>query len=105
MTITSIYTTNVQEALRRCTAPERSIRGGVKDKLQTYGAGVLAFAADDTGGISAGAVRLLRRMAHQCGGEHNGPKLLQNWRAELQHIILQSTAGMAQVARGEPRTA
>ena len=105
VTITSIYTSNVRESLRRRTAPERSIRAGVKDKLRTYGAGVLAFAADDTGAISVSAVRLLRKMAHQIGGVHYGSKLLQNWRAELQHIILQSTTGMAQVARGEPRTA
>lgn len=104
VTITSIYTSNVREALRRQTAPERSIRAGVKDKLVTYGPAVLAFAADDTGAISAGALRLLRKLAHHAVGEHLGPKLLMDWRAELQHIILQSTAGMAQVARGEPRT-
>ena len=105
VTITSIYTSNVREALRRQTAPERSIRAGIKDKLMTYGPGVLAFAADDTGAIGASAMRLLRRMAVQVGGETFAPKLLVAWRAEFQHLILQSTAGMAQAARGMPRTA
>ena len=105
VTITSIYTSNVREALRRQTAPERSIRSGVAEKLATYGPGVLAFAADDSGAIGAGALRLLRKMALQTGGDYLGPKLLLTWRAELQHIILQSTAGMAQAARGLPRTA
>ena len=82
VTITSIYTSNVRESLRRRTALVRSIRAG-----------------------SAGAVWLLRKTARQICGDHYRSKLLQNWRAELQHIILQSTAGMAQVARGEPRTA
>ena len=105
VTITSIYTSNVREALRRQTAPERAIKSGVADKLATYGPGVLAFAADDTGAIGASALRLLRKMALQTGGDYLGPKLLLSWRAELQHIILQSTAGMAQAARGLPRTA
>ena len=105
VTITSIFTSNVRETLRRRTAPERSIRAGVADKLATYGPGVMAFAADDTGGIGASAVRLLRKMALCVGGDDLGPRLAVAWRAELQHIILQSTAGMAQVARGAPRTA
>ena len=45
VTITSIFMSNVREALRRQTAPERSIRSGVADKLATYGSGILAFAA------------------------------------------------------------
>ena len=105
VTITSIHTSNVREALRRQTAPERSIRSGVADKLTTYGPGVLAFAADDTGAIGTGALRLLRRMALHAGGDQLSSRLLKAWRAELQHIILQSTAGMAQGARRVPRTA
>ena len=105
VTITSIYTSNVREALRRESAPERSIRCGVADKLKRYGPGVIAFAADDTGAIGAGALRLLRKMAVQSVGECLAPKLFTQWRAELQHIILQATVGMAQAARGVPRTA
>ena len=105
VTIPSIYTSNVREALRRQQAPERAIRGGVADKLTTYGPGVIAFAVDDAGAVGAGALRLLRRLAWQSGGESEGPSLLLRWRAELQHIVLQATAGMAQSARGVPRTA
>ena len=105
VTITSIYTSNVREALRRESAPERAIRSGVAEKLKRYGPGVIAFAADDTGAIGAGALRLLRKMAVQSVGECLATKLFTQWRAELQHIILQATVGMAQAARGVPRTA
>ena len=76
VTIPSIYTSNVREALRRQQAPERAIRGGVADKLATYGPGVIAFAVDDAGAVGAGALRLLRRLAWQSGGESEGPRLL-----------------------------
>ena len=104
VTIVSISTSNVREALRRQTDPARALRGGVADKLRTYGPGVLAFAVDDTGAVGAGATRLLREMAVHLVGEHESARLLLAWRGELQHIVLQSTAGMMQAARGVPRT-
>ena len=105
VTIVSISTSNVRECLRRQRDPERALRAGVREKLVRYGAGVLAFAVDDAGGISAGAVRLLRRMAQQVAGENGSAMQLLKWRAELQHVVLQATAGMMQAARGVPRTA
>ena len=74
-------------------------------KLRIYGLGVVASAADDTGALSVGALRLLRRLAAAVGGEDMGSKILLTWRAELQHTILQATTGMAQSACGVPRTA
>ena len=105
VTVVSIHTSNVREAMRRQSDPNRALRAGIADKLATYGPGVLAFAVDDTGAISTPALRLLRRLALACGGEVLAPKLLMNWRAELQHVVLQATAGMAQSACGAPRTA
>ena len=105
VTIPSLHSSSVREALRRQHAPERAIRAGIADKLTTYGPGVIALAVDDTGAIGAGALRLLGQLAWQLGGESEGPRLLLSWRAELQHIVLQATAGMAQGARGLPRTA
>ena len=105
VTIVSVSTSNAREALRRQTDPARALRGGVADKLRTYGPGVLAFAVDDTGALGAGATRLLRKMAVHLVGEHESARLLLAWRGELQHIVLQSTAGMMQGARGAPRTA
>ena len=105
VTVVSVHSTNAREALRRQTAPDRALRSGIADKLATYGAGVLAFPIDDTGAIGAKALRLLRDMAFTVGGEDLGQKTLQTWRAQLQHIVLQSTAGMAQNVLGAPRTA
>ena len=105
VTIVSISTSNAREALRRQSDPARALRAGVADKLRTYGPGVLAFAVDDTGALGAGATRLLRKMAAHLVGEHESARLLLAWRGELQHIVLQATAGMMQAARGGPRTA
>ena len=105
MTIVSISTSNAREALRRQSDPARALRAGVADKLRTYGPGVLAFAVDDAGALGAGATRLLRKMAAHLVGEHESARLLLAWRGELQHIVLQATAGMMQAARGAPRTA
>lgn len=105
VTVVSVRTADPAEALRRRTAPERALRAGVADKLRAYGPGVLAFAVDDTGAVSAGAMRLLHRMAFAVAGEAEGPLELTRSRAALQLIVLQATAAMAQSAAGAPRTA
>ena len=105
VTIASLYTSNAREALRREQAPSRALRQGIAEKLRHYGPGVIPFALDDTGAMGSSALRLLRRLAWASGGPLSGPNLFTLWRAELQHIVLQTTAGMAQSARGMPRTA
>ena len=105
VTIPSLFTSNVRETLRRQKDPGRAIRAATADKLRLYGAGILAFAADDVGGLGSRASRLLRPVAEQAGGATQAASLFTEWKAELQHIILQSTTSMAQAARGQPRTA
>ena len=104
VTIVSIYTSNSREALRRQSDPNRALRAGAAEKLRHYGPGVIAFVVDDTGSIGAGALRLLRRMAEAVGGKNGCLKLMRTWRAELQHVVLQATARMAQTACSAPRT-
>ena len=105
VTIATLHTVNVREALRRKTAPGRALKQGIGEKLSHYGPGVLAFAMDDTGAICNSGLRLLRKLAWAAGGAHAGPRLYNSWRAEVQHIVLGTTAGMAQRARCMPRTA
>ena len=106
VTIVSIYTSNSREALRRQSDPNRALRAGAADKLKHYGPGVIAFVVDDTGSIGAGALRLLRRLATMVAGGQDGfAKLMRTWRAELQHVVLQATARMAQTSCSAPRTA
>ena len=105
VTIPSLFSSNIREALRRQRDPMRAIRQATAEKHKTYGAGVLAFAADDVGGLGPKATRLLRTLAEHAGGEAEATATTLAWRAELQHIILQATAAAAQAARGQPRTA
>ena len=101
----SLFTSNHRELLRRVQDPARAIRAAVADKHRTYGSGVTAFCADDLGGISGQPSRLLRQLAEHAMGDHEVMDTTTAWKAEIQHIILQSAAAMAQVARGQPRTA
>ena len=105
VTIPSLFSSNVRETLRRQRDPMRAMRAAVMEKHQLYGGGVLAFAADDVGGLGPRASRLLRQLACRAAGEAEAARTFTAWKAELQHLVLQSTAAMAQVARGQPRTA
>ena len=104
ITIPSIYSDNPRETLRRHQQPNRAIRDAIREKQRKYGASVLAFAVDDLGVLSHPATELLRRLAQRDSGEHNYRATLQAWKAEIQHMVLAATAGMAQAARGQPRT-
>ena len=105
ITIPSLFTTNRRELLRRQQDPTRAIRAAVAAKHSTYGSGVLAFVMDDIGAMGVKAHRLIHALAVQTVGEANAPATATAWKAELQHIVLQATASMAQAARGQPRTA
>ena len=105
VTIPSLFSLSVRETLRRQRDPMRAMRAAVMEKQRLYGGGVLAFAADDVGGLGPRASRLLRQLAGRVAGDAEAARTFTVWRAELQHLVLQSTAAMAQVARGQPRTA
>ena len=103
--IPSLLTTNPRELLRRQQDPARAIRAAIASKHTTYGAGVLAFVMDDVGALGVKAHRLLHSLAVRAAGPVEGPATAMAWKAELQHLVLQATASMAQAARGQPRTA
>ena len=103
--IPSLFTSNHRELLRRVQDPARAIRAAGADKHRTYGSGVTVFCADDLGGISAQSSRLIRQLAEHAMGDHEVIDTTIAWKAEMQHIILQNAAAMAQAARGQPRTA
>lgn len=105
VTIVSIRTTDEAEAQRRRLVPDRALRAGVADKLRAYGPAVLAFAVDDTGGMTAAVRRLLHRIAVAQVGEERAVTAAAELRASLQLVVLQATAAMAQSAVGAPRRA
>ena len=101
--VPAVVTTCSTELARRQCDPDRAIRGAVASKLQRYGPSVIAFAIDDAGRVSAGAARLLRKLASSLDPE-DPATAFATLRAEVQHVVLQGTAAMAQAARGVPRT-
>ena len=91
------------ELQRRIQDPERALRAAAAGKLKRYGPAVLAFAVDDAGRLGSGAARLLRDLAKRLAPDSPMEEFVK-LRSELQHVVLQATASMAQSAAGAPRT-
>ena len=103
VTIASVASFDQAELLRRIRDPGRAARLEIKKKLRRYGPSVLAFALEDTGRMSTGTCRLLRKLARgQDEVEEN--ELYQKLVREVQHIVLANSASMLQAVRGQPRT-
>ena len=102
--IPAIATTDVQELARRQHDSARALRAAAADKLKRYGPSVIAFAVDDSGRLGPQSVRFLRELARGLEPDDADREFVK-LRAEVQHIVLQATASMAQAARGVPRTA
>ena len=102
--IPATATTNEDEQKRRRAAPERALRTAVAGKLQRHGPSVIAFAIDDAGRLAQGTRRLLTALA--AGQDPEDPQgRCRELRGEVQHLVFQGTAAMAQSAGGAVRTA
>ena len=60
---------------------------------------------DDVGALGKKAHKLLHTLAVHAVGGVQAAETTVAWKAEVQHVVLQATAALAQEARGQPRTA
>ena len=92
-------TTDTAELARRRYDAARALNEAERRKRKRYGDAVLAFAVEDTGRIGRGARRLLRELAELL--EDESPcAAFRRLLAEVQHVVLGSTAALLQTARG-----
>ena len=97
--IATPLTTEPRERARRTREAGRSLRTAEARKLSRYGPKVLALAVEDTGRLGNGTVRLLRSLAAEEEIEDRA-EACRRLVAELQHVVLGSTAVMLEIARG-----
>ena len=100
--VSTTATDQAAELARRRHEPGRSLRTAAVRKLTRYGPSVLAFAAEDSGRLGSGTIRLLKELAKEQGDD--AALEYQRLASELQHVVLSATATMLQVARGQPPT-
>ena len=74
------------------------------DKVRRYGPSVVPLAVDDAGRMAASTKRFLYDLAGALFSSDMQTEF-SALKAELQHLVMQGTASMAQTARGVPRTA
>ena len=91
--IATVATDSVAELTRRSREPGRALRTAEARKFARYGSAVLALAVEDTGRLGSGTRRLLRELAEAQEVVPVGVEL-GRLVAELQHVVLSSTATM-----------
>ena len=92
-------TDSQRERERRVNEPGRSLRTAEARKLAAYGPNVLALAVEDTGRLGSGAKRFIKDLAERQDVRSVADEY-QRLQAELQHVVLSSTASMLQRCRG-----
>jgi hypothetical protein len=102
--VPSVATTDEQELARRRRDPTRAVRAAVAGKVERYGPSVVALAVDDAGRMAASTKRFLHALAQSLAPGDPQAEFC-SLRAQLQHLVMQGTASMAQAARGAPRAA